>query len=191
MPNRADPGQERKPGPLATQGQGLGGHTSTQGAGDWRSPPPLAGPGPIIGSSPSSSTLHSPKKNTHTHTHTHKNGKNHPGNSIWSRNLQGPWVPGSHSGGGGGQGAQRVGAQREGLRGWGGGAAAPGALGQDGHTEGQLEMLPRRATHPEVCTQALGKMFGGKMPTHRPGLRPKEGWAWKQSEAPRQGPLNL
>lgn len=162
MPNKAAPYQEGKPGPNCS-GQGLAGYSSTQGARGWWS---ASNPGwPWPNYQLLSQLLHPawPKKK----------GKNHPGNSIWSRNLQGPWVPGSHAGGGGGQGMQRVGAQGEGLQGeerrncsWG---SQPGRahgraarkLGPGGHAPwGSGSGSGASAEGKDAGSQALGPRGG-------------------------------
>ena len=165
-------------GSQAPQGQGLGAHSATQETGVSRQPTPLAGPGPIIGFSPSSPTLHGPKKQ----------GNNHPGNSIWSRSLQGPWVPGSRRRRGGGRGRQRAGAGR-GVSGAGRGAA-PGLLSQDGPAEGQPE-TGRQVHTPSGSTQSPGQMLRAKK-IQAPGqVSGPGGGLSRNREAERLGPLNL
>ena len=176
MPNRADPGQERKPGPLATQGQGLGGHTSTQGAGDWRSPPPLAGPGPIIGSSPSSSTLHSPKKKTHTHTHTRT--KTERTTQATRSGPETSRVPGFQEATQEGvEGRERRGSvPRE--RDCGGGEEAlllPGPLARTGTLKGSWKCCPGGPRTPRFALRLWGKCLGGRCRLTGPGLGPRRG----------------
>ena len=107
MPDRAGPSLEGRPASGLSE-VGVGGHSPTLGGTGSSRPPPQAGPGPIIGFSPSSSTLRGlKKKKKETTTQATRYG---PETSR---------VPGFQeacAGGGGGQGMQRVGAQREGLQ---------------------------------------------------------------------------
>lgn len=162
------------PQPLRGRGWGSHFHPGSQGL-----PPPLAGAGPIISSSPGSPTLDGPKKK--------QNGKNHPGNSIWSRNLQGPRVPGSLAGGGAGQGMQRVGAQGEGCR---GGWSRSQALSQDGHGEGQPGDAAMEGHAPPGPNSGSGKMLRRQMQAPRPARPRARGAVCMATErGPETGPF--
>ena len=184
MPNRAGPSSEGKPGFRLLRGRGWG---NTARLWETRT---LVGLHPWLALAQSSASLPAPPPCMAQK----KKGNNHPGNSIWSRNLQGPWVPGSLRRRGWRAGNAEGRCPGRGTSGGRGRAAAPGPLGQDGS---QLKGLPGNPALegllPWVQTQASGKMLvGRKMQAHRPRPGLKGQFEWKQRERPRgQGPLNL
>lgn len=178
MPNKAAPYQEGKPGPNV-QGRGWRATVPPREPGAGGQPPPLAGPGPVISSSPSSSTLHGPKKKERTTQATRYGPETSrvPGfQEAAQEGVEGRECRGS------------VPRERD-CRGRRGGTA-PGPLSQDGHTEGQPGNWAQEAMRPGVQAQAPGQAPRGRMQAHRP-------WAQgavcveTEREAQRQGPLNL
>lgn len=166
-----------KPGPGPPE-EGTGDHSLIQGDTGWCLPPPLAGPDPVIGLSPSSQLLHSacppPKK------------KQHPGNSVGSRNLQGPWVPGSQP---------RSGRKAENAEG-----RPSGRLARLQEGEGLELRAPQPARVPHEGQPEKAGLGGGTHPPvlqrchseddadlqARPGTRGQFGW--RQKEVQRAGP---
>lgn len=156
MPNKAAPYQEGKPGPNCS-GQGLAGYSSTQGARGWWSASTLAGAGPIISSSPSSSTLHGPKKKERTTQATRYGPETSRVPGFQEATQEG--VGGREC-----RGSVPRGRDCRGRR----GGTAPGPLSQDGHTEGQPGNWAQEAMRPGVQAPAPGQAPRGRMQAHRP-----------------------
>lgn len=154
MSNRVFPARRGSQAPSPLGAGAGGGHSSTQGDSGWRSASTHGCPWPsyrLLSQLP------------HPAWTKKKKGSNHPGNSIWSRNLQGPWVPGSQHrrgwragnakgrcpGRGISRGRRRNRCSRASQPRWAPVAGQPGNPVLEGH-------------HAQVQTQAPGKMLRRK-----------------------------
>lgn len=183
MPNRAGPSSEGKPGFRLLRGRGWG-----NTARPWETRT-LVGLHPWLALAQSPASLPAPPPCMAQK----KKGNNHPGNSIWSRNLQGPWVPGSLRRRGWRAGNAEGRCPGRGTSGGRGRAAAPGPLGQDGRQlKGCLETQPWRGSCPGFKPKLQGKCWWAgrcRLTGHVLGLRGS--LRGNRARPGGQGPLNL